>query len=106
METWQILSGVVFVIVCGLVGVIYYAGQSRDDKQDRRADRNERSIADHIRDDTQAHERLTRVETKVDALQTEVRSLRDMRHEIMEHTSHALASWYQKIVEMISKLGK
>lgn len=94
----------VFAVVSALVGLIYKLGQSRDDKQDRRAERTEKSIADHVRDDAQAHERLTRVETKVEALQTEVRSLRDMRHEIMQHTSAALASWYQKVVEMISKL--
>lgn len=102
MESWQ-----VFVISLGvigsLIGVIYWAGQNRDDKQDARFDQNEANLKEHIREDIRAHERLTAVETKVEHLQTEVRSLRNMRHEIIEQCSRSLADWYAKVIEMISK---
>jgi hypothetical protein len=103
MDPWQIIGAAV-VIVCALIGVIYWAGQHRDDKQDARFDTDEASFREHVRDDLKAHERLTVVETKVESLAAEVKALRDMRHQIIEHCTKALAEWYQKVVEMISKL--
>lgn len=102
MDPWQVI-GIAVAIVCALIGVIYLAGQSRDDKQDARADKDEQALREHARDDVRAHERLTAVETKVETLTTEVRSLREMRHDIIEQVSHSLASWYTDILKTIDK---
>lgn len=105
MDPWQIIT-LAIVVVSGLIGVIYVAGQSRDDKQDARFDRDEAEVKEHIRDDAQAHERLMAVETKVDTLQIEVNSLRQMRHEIIEHVSHSLASWYTNILKQMQEMAE
>jgi hypothetical protein len=102
MEAWQIAASA-FAVICGLVGIIYWAGQNRDDKQDARFTTNETNLKEHIREDIRAHERLTAVETKVEHLQSEVGKLRDMRHEIIEQCTRALADWYSKVIEMINK---
>jgi predicted transcriptional regulator len=103
MDPWQIIGAAV-VIVCGLVGVIYWAGQTRDDKQDARFDKDEAKLDTHIRDDIEAHERLKAVETKVENLQIEVRSLREMRHEIIEQCSRSISDFYTDSVKRIADL--
>lgn len=105
MEAWQLVT-IALGVICGLIGVIYYAGQSRDDKQDARFEKNEATVKEHIRDDILAHERLKAVETKVETLQTEVKTLRDMRHDIIEQVSHSLASWYTSILKEIQLMGE
>lgn len=57
----------------------------------------------HVKEDAKAHERLATLEERSTQHGLEIRTLRDMRHEIMEHVTQALASWYQKVVEMIRK---
>lgn len=95
--------GIAASIVCALIGVIYLAGQGRDDKQDARFERDEKAVSDHIKEDASMHERIVRVETKVEALEVEVGKIRDMRHEIMKHTTEALASWYASVVDIVGK---
>lgn len=95
--------GIAATIVCGLIAVIYWAGQSRDDKQDARFDRVEKTIDDHIRECAVKHERIVRAETKVATLEGEVGKVRDMRHEIMDHTTKALSEWYSNVIEVIGK---
>jgi type II secretory pathway pseudopilin PulG len=102
MDAWQVVV-IALGVIGSLLGIIYWAGQSRDDKQDKRFETNENSFREHVREDVRAHERLTAVETEVANLKTEVRGLREMRHDIMTHVSQSLASWYSKIVEMIGK---
>jgi hypothetical protein len=97
------IIGIAATIVCGLIGVIYFAGQGRDDKQDARFERDEKAVNDHIKEDASMHERIVRVEVKVEALETEVGKLREMRHEIMTHTTTALSSWYASVVETVGK---
>lgn len=92
MDAWQIISLAV-IVVCALVGVIYWAGQNRDDKQDVRAERNETSLRDHIKDDVRAHERLTAVETKVANIEGEVKGLREKWHDLRGE----LTSWYSDL---------
>lgn len=101
MEPWLIALAV--SIVGGLIGVIYYASQNRDDKQDARADRNERALADHVREDVSAHERLRAVETKVDNLEREVQGIRERWHDMRTEISQTLSSWYLSVVKMIGK---
>lgn len=100
----EVLIGIAVTIVCGLIAVIYFAGQSRDDKQDARFERNERGASDHVREDASMHERVVRVETKVEALEEEVGKLRDVRHEILERTTRVLSEWYVSIMDQVRKL--
>lgn len=58
----------------------------------------------HVKEDSKAHERIATLEERTSVQGDEIKSLRDMRHEIVEHCTHALAEWYQKVVEMIAKL--
>jgi hypothetical protein len=100
MDPWQIL-GVAVGIVCALIGVIYYAGQHRDDKQDERAASNEKAFDEHVRDDVAAHERLRAVETEVANLKAEVSGLRQRWHDLRGEITHTLASWYADIMGKI-----
>lgn len=97
------ILGIAASVVCGLVGVIYFAGQSRDDKQDVRFDRNEEAFKEHGKDDKAMHERIVRVETKVEALEVEVGKLRDMRHEIITKVTESLSGWYASVIELVGK---
>lgn len=99
MEPWLIALGV--GIAASLVGVIYWAGQNRDDKQDARAERHERALADHVKEDVSAHERLRAVETKVDNLEREVQGIRERWHDLRGEISQTLSSWYLSIIKMI-----
>lgn len=97
MEPWLIALAV--SIVGGLVGIIYWAGQSRDDKQDARHERSEKALADHVREDVSAHERLRAVETKVESLEREVNGLRERWHDLRTEISQTLSSWYLSLVK-------
>jgi hypothetical protein len=102
MDPWQII-GIAVVIVCSLVGVIYWAGQHRDDKQDARFDTDEAAFKEHVRDDVDAHERLKAVETEVATLKAEVSGLRQRWHDLRGEITHTLSSWYVEIIEKIKK---
>lgn len=97
MEPW--LIAIAISIACGLVGVIYWAGQNRDDKQDARAERDEKALADHIKEDVSAHERLRAVETKVDSLEREVGLIRERWHDMRGEISTTLGNWYTSLVK-------
>lgn len=97
MEPW--LWAISISVVSGLVAVIYWAGQQRDDKQDSRAERNEKALADHIREDVSAHERLRAVETKVDNLEREVSLIRERWHDLRSEISTTLGNWYTSLVK-------
>lgn len=101
MEPW--IWAIVITVAAGLVGVIYWAGQSRDDKQDARHERTEEALANHVKDDISAHERLRAVETKVDNLEREVAGIRERWHDMRSEISQTLSSWYLSIVKMINK---
>jgi hypothetical protein len=57
----------------------------------------------HVKEDARVHERVATLEERSSTQGGELKSLREMRHEIMEHVTTALAEWYVKIVEMIKK---
>ena len=101
MEPW--LWAILVSVVSGLIGIIYWAGQNRDDKQDARAERNEEAQADHIKDDVNAHERLKAVEIKVEQLDREVTGLRERWHDMRGEISQTLSNWYLSVVKMINK---
>lgn len=83
-------------IIGALIGAIFLIGRARDDRQDE-------TIAEHVHEDMKTHERVVRIETEVDVLKEEVKALRQMRHEIITHTTTALAGWYANVVEMVGK---
>lgn len=97
MEPW--VWAIAVGIAASLVGVIYWAGQSRDNKQDERAERNEQALADHVREDRSAHERLRAVETKVDNLEREVIGIRERWHDLRSEISTTLGNWYVSLVK-------
>lgn len=101
MDPWQII-GIAVVIVSGLVGVIYWAGQSRDDKQDVRFERNEEAF--HKLDEkVSAHaERIRALETQAANNKEEIGKLREMRHEIVEQCARSIADFY---TDSIKRLG-
>lgn len=101
MEPW--IWAIVVSIAAGLVGVIYWAGQNRDDKQDARFDRDEKALADHVRDDIQAHERLRALETKVETHDREIAGIRERWHDMRSEISTTLGNWYVNIVKLIGK---
>lgn len=101
MEPW--IWAVVVSVACGLIGVIYWAGQQRDDKQDARAERNESAMDEHIREDASAHERLRAVETKVENLEREVSLIRERWHDLRSEISTTLGNWYTNLVNHFSK---
>jgi uncharacterized membrane protein len=101
MEPW--LWALMVSVAGALIGVIYWAGQNRDDKQDARFDKDERAMAEHIKDDVSAHERLKAVETKVEQLDREVTGLREKWHDLRSEISTTLGNWYVNLVKMIDK---
>lgn len=90
---------IVVTVACGLIGVIYWAGQSRDDKQDARHERTEEALGDHI-------ERLKAVETKVETLEREVSLIRERWHDMRSEVSTTLGNWYTSLVKHFNDRGR
>jgi hypothetical protein len=101
MEPWMI--AIAISIVSGLIAIIYWAGQSRDDKQDARFDKDERTMMDHIKDDVAAHERIKALEIKVETHDREIASIRERWHDLRSEISTTLGNWYVNLVKMIGK---
>lgn len=47
--------------------------------------------------------KITEIATDMRSMKEEILRLRDMRHEIIEHTTQALAEWHSEIIEKIKK---
>ena len=90
MEPWQ--WAVAVPIALALIGLIARLAS-------RGPDRTEKRLDDHIAEDVKVHERVVKIETEVSTLKEEVRSLREMRHEILENVTKTLASWYTSIID-------
>lgn len=101
MEPW--VWALIVSVAGGLIAVIYRAGQHRDDKQDARFEKDERTMADHIKDDVTAHERIKALEIKVDNHDREIASIRERWHDMRSEISTTLGNWYVNIVKMIGK---
>lgn len=99
MEPW--IWAIVVSVACGLIGVIYWAGQSRDDKQDERFERDEKALADHSREDIQAHERLRAIEADMVTVKERLRDVGRSVHEAREAFRVAIAEVYKFITEKI-----
>lgn len=99
MEPWLIATGI--GIACSLVGVIYLAGQNRDDKQDARAEKNEKTLADHSKEDVAAHERLRALEADMVTVKERVRDVGRSVHDAREAFRIAIADMYKFLSEKI-----
>ena len=100
MDPWWLI-GLGVVMITGLIGVIYAAGQGRDDKQDMRSTQSEQGTKELREDFGLLKERVVRTETKIEIHDRELEKLRDMRHDILERVTHTLAEWYTNIMDYI-----
>lgn len=103
MDPWQIL-GTAVVIVCGLVGVIYWAGQSRDDKQDTRAERIEERIERVENVVGEYGHTIARLQERSETDRQEIGKLREMRHEIIEQCSRSISEFYTDSMKRLTEL--
>lgn len=103
VEIWIPL---VCAALIGLVGVIYWAGQRRDDKQDDRFDIDENEFNEHVKEDRAAHERIARVEERVIVLETEQKTTRKHMHDLRDEVSKTVSGWYLEILRLINRDGK
>ena len=110
MDWWQFVAIVVAIIVpVGLA--IHKAGQGRSERNIKRLD-------DHIAEDVKAHERIARLETKVEKIEAEVDTLRKRFHdtwdaakrgtwelvdEHREKMADALSAFKAEIMRLIGK---
>lgn len=69
--------GLVATIILGLVGVVFTFLRGQDARTDERLDK-------HITADVEAHERLARLETKVETLDVEVKTMRERYHDFRD----------------------
>jgi uncharacterized protein YukE len=104
LPAWALWAiGATFGTICALIGIIYAAGQRRDDKQDQRAQSIE-SAHERFADTTAStKERLRAAEIEIQVLKSEVAGLRERWHAQQGETAHALASWYTSIVEQLNR---
>lgn len=98
---WAI--GATFGTICALIGIIYAAGQRRDDKQDQRAENTEAAHERLSETAAATKERLRAAEIEIQVLKSEVAGLRERWHEQQGETARALASWYTSIVEQMNR---
>jgi hypothetical protein len=103
MEAWQIALAALGIIGA-LCGVIYWAGQSRDDKQDERAERMEERIEKVERDIGEHGHAIARLDERTETERREIGKLRDMRHEIIEQCSRSISEFYTDSVKRITEL--
>ena len=100
---WQ-LAGIIVAIVGAVVVpialAIHQAGRSR-------SERNEKRIDDHVSEDIKAHERLARVETRVDRLERETENLRtrwhDLRDDTLRKAFELFTEWKDEIVRTFKR---
>lgn len=84
----------------GLVGVIYGILRSTQTKTDEKLDQ-------HITQDVEAHERLARLETKVETLEEEVTSLRKRFHDLYDYVMRGVGALIQDFkAEILRLIGK
>lgn len=69
------LAGLSFAAIFGLIGIIYAAVRSRQDRQDGR-------LEHHIDEDVKVHERVSVIESKVVQLEREQGGMRTRLHDL------------------------
>lgn len=61
---------------------------------DKRLDKHSEKLDDH-------GDRITKLEEKVHAVESETSKLREKWHDLTNDVSHSLASWFNQIVKMV-----
>jgi molecular chaperone GrpE (heat shock protein) len=85
---------IVFAVFAGLVGVIYFTLVKRDESTDKK-------LSNHINEDIQAHERIAKLETKVERAEDEIEGIRERWHNFRNGT---LKDYAEIAVEKAKKL--
>lgn len=94
MEPW--VWPIIITIGLALIGAVWALVR-------RSSERTEQRLDDHIHEDTLAHERLRAVETKVESLEREVKSIRERWHDLRSEITTTLGNWYTQLVNQINK---
>lgn len=76
------LLGIVITVVLGLAAALFL----------------------HVKEDSKHHERIATLEERTQQQSTEIRGLRDMRHEIIEQCSRSISDFYTDSLKRISEL--
>ena len=71
--------GIVFAVLAALVGVIYVTLVKRGESTDKK-------LSNHISEDVQAHERIAKLETKVEHAEDEIEGIRERWHNFRNGT--------------------
>jgi hypothetical protein len=58
----------------------------------------------HVKEDSKHHERIATLEERTNSHGQEIRSLRDMRHEIIEQCTRSISDFYTDSVKRIAEL--
>jgi chromosome segregation ATPase len=104
ISAWALWAiGAAFSVFCALIGVIYIAGQRRDDKQDSRSEAIEVENDRQNETATAMRERLRAAEIEIQVLKSEVGAIRERWHEQQGETARALASWYSSIIDTLNR---
>lgn len=108
---WLAFASIVVGVIVSVGIAIHKAGQARSERNIKRLD-------DHIAEDVKAHERIVRLETKVERLEGEVDSLRKRFHDVVdaakrgswelindhrEKINEALAAFKAEIMRLLGK---
>ena len=99
MDWWQ-LAALIAAVVVPIAVALHKSGQSRSERNVKRLD-------DHIAEDVKAHERLAKLETKVDRLEVEVDGIRKRLHDSLDHLKRGLWDLFQDFkAEVLRLIGK
>lgn len=98
------LLGAVLAIITALLGAIYAALRSRDEKIEERLQGLVEDYQRHIQSAGQLAERLRANETEIATLKGEVHQLRDRWHDLRSETTRTLGQWHVNIIREIQRV--
>ena len=58
----------------------------------------------HVKEDSKHHERIATLEERTHSQSQEIRSLRDMRHEIIEQCTRSISDFYADSIKRLAEL--
>ncbi len=94
-------------VVAIVVAIVVPVGISIARSARARRDRDTKRLDDHITEDIKAHERIARIEIRVDRLEQEQDSMRRRFHDFRENTLKELwqlfADWKDQIIAMFKR---
>jgi phage shock protein A len=99
-QFWLTLIGIIAAIVVPIGLAIHAAGRARSRENVERLDR-------HIEEDVKAHERLARLETKIDRIEIEQDGIRKRFHDFRDGTMRDAWQLFQDWKsEMVHRFGR